>query len=73
MLRDTEEYLFRILWRPLEPIGVIKRSAVNADHFFKPLERQVQFCAALVAEMNVNLFAATFGALLIDLRLAFYH
>jgi len=70
-LCHPEKYMFRVLRCQIKPIRVIKCSTVNTNNICEAFKGQKQFCTAVVAEMYVNRFSATFRGVDVVFRSSF--
>lgn len=68
--RNSQEYVFGTLWSDFQPIGIIKRSAVDANSTSETVKSQKQLRPAVVAEAYVDFFSTTLGYMCVSLRLA---
>ena len=59
-LGNTQEDVLGVFWCYLKPVRIVEGSGIDANGTGEPLERQIQFGAAGVAEMDIDLFPAAF-------------
>ncbi len=65
-LSHAQKNVLRVLRRDIEPVRVIERAGVNTDNLAETFKAQVELGPAVLAEVDLNIFAAASGDLLLS-------